>query len=70
MVMMISVTVSAPRTGSMAIFSTSTPTTAGNKIASSSTTGSGKPMWVKNTANMPPNMMNSPWAKLMTLLAL
>ena len=70
MVMMIRVTVSAPLTGSMASFSISTPTTAGTSIASSSATGSGSPAWVNNTASMPPSMMNSPWAKLMTLLAL
>jgi hypothetical protein len=29
-----------------------------------------QPAWVKNTASMPPSMMNSPWAKLITLLAL
>ena len=70
MVMMIRVTVSAPFTGSIANFSSSTPTTAGTKIAANKATGSGHPACAKNTANMPPSMMNSPWAKLMTLLAL
>ena len=70
MVMMISVTVSAPFTGSIASFSISTPTMAGIRMASSSATGSGSPACMKNTASMPPSMMNSPWAKLMTLLAL
>ncbi len=70
MVMMIRVTVSAPFTGSMASFSISTPTTAGTRMASTRAAGRGRPDCTKNTASMPPSMMNSPWAKLITLLAL
>ena len=70
MVMMIRVTVSAPFTGSMASFSTTMPTMAGISVASTRATGRGRPDWVKNTASMPPSMMNSPCAKLITLLAL
>ena len=47
MVMIISVTVSAPLTGSIASFSTRMPTMAGIRMASTSATGSGKPAWVK-----------------------
>ena len=69
-VTMISVTVSAPLIGSIASFSTSKPTPAGIRIARTSAAGRGRPVPVKYTASIPPSMMNSPWAKLMTLLAL
>ena len=69
-VMMISGTGSAVFTGSIASLSTATPTAAGSKIANNSANGRGIPALRKNTASMPPSMMNSPWAKLITLLAL
>ena len=70
MVMMISVTVSAPFTGSMVTFSITMPTMAGIRMARMKATGNGRPALVKYTASMPPSMMNSPCAKLMTLLEL
>ena len=69
-VMMIRVTVSAPLTGSIASFSSATPTSAGTRMAKTSARASGSPLWAKNTASIAPSMMNSPWAKLMTWLAL
>ncbi len=70
MVMMISPTTPAPLAGSIASFSSNTPTAAGMAIARTSAAGIGRPILRKNTVSMPPSMMNSPWAKLMTLLAL
>ena len=39
-------------------------------LASSKASGKGRPSWTNVTASMPPSMMNSPWAKLITWLAL
>jgi hypothetical protein len=70
MVMMISVTVSASFAGSMASFSSTMPTDGRNRMASTRAAGRGRPDCMKKKASMPPSMMNSPWAKLITLLAL
>ncbi len=70
MVMMISVTTSAFFAGSMASFSTSRPPSAAAATAMAMASGSGMPCELINAAAMPPSMMNSPWAKLITPLAL
>ena len=69
-VMMISVTVPAWRAGSIASFSTSSPTITAAATASSTATGSGRPVASRLTALMPPTITNSPCAKLIAPLAL
>ena len=70
MVMMMRGTTSARPAGSMANFSIKAPTAPATTIASTIASGSGKPRPVNATAAMPPSMMNSPWAKLITPLEL
>ena len=70
MVMMISVTVSAWRAGSMASFSSSSPTMTAASTASGTAASSGSPAPTSVTALMPPIITNSPCAKLMARLAL
>ena len=68
--MMISVTVSAWRAGSIASFSSSRPTATAARIASGTAAASGSPAPTSVTALMPPIITNSPCAKLITPLAL
>ena len=70
MVIMMSDTTSALPAGSMASFSSSSPTSAAISTARTIARGSGTPAEVSITADTPPIMMNSPWAKLITPLAL
>ena len=70
MVMMMSVTTSALRAGSIANFSTSRPARPAMPTASRMANGSGMPAVTSTAADIPPNMMNSPCAKLITPLAL
>ena len=70
MVMMISVTVSALRAGSIASFSSSSPTTTAASTASGTAAASGRPAPTRVTALMPPIITNSPCAKLIAPLAL
>ena len=69
-VMMTRVTTSASRAGRMASRSTATPTAATRRMAAGSAIHAGSPISSRKTASIPPSMRNSPWAKLMTLLAL
>ena len=69
-VMMISVTTEAPRAGSTANFSSARPTSAAATIASGIASRYGNPLAVSDTVAMPPIITNSPWAKLITWLAL
>ena len=70
MVMMMSVTTEALRALSMANLASSTPPSMAAAQPIRIASGSGRPAAVSVAALMPPIMMNSPWAKLMTVLAL
>jgi hypothetical protein len=70
MVMMMRVTMPAPRAGSTASFSSARPTSVAAPMASSAAAGSGSPASISHTLAMPPIITNSPCAKLMTWLAL
>ena len=69
-VMMISVTMSAFFARPTARRSSARPTIAAMPIAPRIATGMGTPVATRETALMPPIITNSPWAKLMTRLAL
>ena len=70
MVMIMSVTTEAPRAGSTANFSSAMPTMVAAATASRMASGMGRPSATSETVAMPPIMTNSPWAKLITWLAL
>ncbi len=70
MVMMIKVTTEPSRAGSMASFSSNSPMATVTATAAAMASGIGRPSPRKNTVPMPPSMTNSPWAKLITWLAL
>ena len=70
MVMMIRVTTEASRAGRTPKRSIARPTATASAIAASAASGSGTPAAATNTVAMPPIMTNSPWAKLITWLAL
>ena len=70
MVMMIRVTTSALRAWPTASRSSSRPTTPETATAPRIATGIGAPAATSETALMPPIITNSPWAKLITRLAL
>ena len=69
-VMMIRVTTEASRAGRTPKRSIARPTATASAIAASAASGSGTPAAARNTVAMPPIMTNSPWAKLITWLAL
>ena len=70
MVMMTRVVTSASRAGAMASVATMKPISAVAATAPTTASGNGAPSEARNAAIMPPSMMNSPWAKLMTPEAL
>ena len=70
MVMMMSVTTGASRAGSTASFSSANPTPTAASTERTTATGRGSPAEMKPAAAIPPIITNSPWAKLMTRLAL
>ena len=70
MVMMIKVTTGASRACSTASFSSAKPATTAAAIAIAAAMGTGTPPWASIAVVSPPIMTNSPWAKLMTWLAL
>jgi hypothetical protein len=70
MVMMMMLTTSALRAGAMARRSTMRPIRPTISTPIRIASGRGRPAVVRNTAAMPPSMMNSPCAKLMTPEAL
>ncbi len=69
-VMMMSVMTDAWRAGSTAARSSTRPTATAIATAATIASGSGRPAAPRNTVAMPPSMTNSPWAKLITWLAL
>ena len=70
MVMMIRLTTSALPAGSTANFSIAMPTRPTTTTAMTIAGTTGTPPATRKTVDMPPSMMNSPCAKLITPLAL
>jgi len=65
MVMITRLMAGAPATGRMVRRSMTAPTTVVARAARTTARPTGRPRCAKDTANMPPSMTNSPWAKLM-----
>ena len=70
MVMMMRVVTSAPRAGSIASLATTRPIATTAATAPTTASARGAPAATRTAAIMPPSMMNSPWAKLITPEAL
>ena len=71
MVMMMSVVTSASRAGPIASLATAKPISAVDRDGGRDRErGAARPRDASDAAIMPPSMMNSPWAKLMTCEAL
>ena len=70
MVTMIRLTTVEPRAGTMPKRWRAKPTRTAMSTAAAAASGKGRPAAATNTVPIPPSMTNSPWAKLMTWLAL